>query len=265
MPEGHTVHRIAGEFNKNFAKQRIQISSPQGRFSEEAKLVSGSELLEAQAFGKQMFLSFSNLLEVRIHLGIYGKWQIVKAEKAETIPKGQVRARFISNSHVADLRGPTACEVIDIEQSLSVKSQLGPDPLRPDPNQSEKLRFIQRASSSRTAIGLLLMNQSVIAGVGNVYRAELLFRAGLSPHRPGNKVSQETLLAIWDDAVYLLRFGVKTGIMVTRDELLGKKPIIAERYFVYKRNGLGCRICGKKVVLEEMGGRKLYYCPRCQK
>lgn len=265
MPEGHTVHRIANQFNEHFAAQKLKVTSPQGRFTEDALLVSGKKLQLAQAYGKQMFLQFSNSLQIRIHLGIYGKWQIQKIESAQEIPWGQVRVRFQSSTHVADLRGPTACEVLDQKGVDEVVSKLGPDPLRPDSNQLERIRFIERVGKSKTAIGLLLMNQSVIAGIGNVYRAEILFRQGINPHRPGSALSPERLSNIWSDAVRLLGFGVKKGIMVTRDELLGKSPRFEDRYFVYKRNGLPCRVCGKKVVLEEMGARKLYFCPSCQK
>jgi DNA-formamidopyrimidine glycosylase len=265
LPEGHTVHRIANQFNKYFAEQKLKISSPQGRFAEDARLVSGKKLQLAEAFGKQMVLHFSNALKIRIHLGIYGKWQIQKIESAEEIPRGQVRVRFQSASYIADLRGPTACEVLDQTAVNQVLIKLGPDPLRPDPSQTERLRFIENVTKSKTAIGLLLMNQSVISGIGNVYRAEILFRQGINPHIPGSSLSPEQVSKVWDDAVKLLAFGVKKGIMVTRDELLGKSPQFEDRYFVYKRNGLPCRVCGKKVVLEQMGARKLYFCPKCQK
>lgn len=265
MPEGHTVHRIAGEFRKNFAAQKVSVTSPQGRFAEEASLVSGKKLITAEAFGKQMFLHFSNSLQIRIHLGIYGKWQIQPIAKSQEIPWGQVRARFQSQTFVADLRGPTACEVLDANSAAEVIAKLGPDPLRSDDTGTQRLRFIEKVTGSKSAIGLLLMNQSVIAGIGNVYRAEILFRQRINPHTPGNKLSPEQLSSVWDDAVKLLGFGVKKGIMVTRDEFLGKSPKLEDRYFVYKRNGLPCRVCGRKVVMEEMATRKLYYCPKCQK
>lgn len=265
MPEGHTVHRIAGEFRKNFSDQKLIVSSPQGRFSEDATLVSGKKLVTAEAFGKQMFLHFSNELQIRIHLGIYGKWQIQTKEKAQETPWGQVRVRFESKLFVADLRGPTACEVLDQSNAQAVIAKLGPDPLRSDDSGEERLRFIAKVSGSKTSIGLLLMNQSVIAGIGNVYRAEILFRQGINPHTPGNKLSTSEISNIWGDAVLLLGYGVKKGIMVTRNEYLGKSPKFEDRYFVYKRNGLPCRICGRKIVLEEMAARKLYYCPKCQK
>ena len=212
-----------------------------------------------------MFLLFENQLQLRIHLGIYGKWEFQKPKEADEIPWGQVRARFESSKQIANLRGPTACEVLTFEQVAEVKQKLGPDPIPKDPSGRELERFVSKVQNSGSAISLLLMNQSVIAGVGNVYRAELLFRAGLKPSIPGKMLAEETIARLWLDAAKLMRFGVKQGIMVTRDEYLGKFVDFDERYFVYKRQGQPCRVCGKKVKLEELAGRKLYFCPGCQR
>jgi endonuclease-8 len=214
-----------------------------------------------------MFLLFDNDLTLRIHLGIYGKWnyhQVADLDSKFPEPVGQVRARFTSELSGADLRGPTVCEVITLDEVAQVENRLGPDPLNPNPKNREAERFIERVSKSRTSIGLQLMNQDVIAGIGNVYRAELLFRAGLSPHTPGNSVSREQLQNIWDDSVKLLKVGVLTGVMITRDELFKKRPKKADRYFTYKREGLPCRVCGTNITIELMASRKLYWCTGCQ-
>ncbi|MEN9970031.1 MAG: hypothetical protein RLZZ229_239 [Actinomycetota bacterium] len=264
MPEGHTVHRTANDFNRLFAGTSVNISSPQGRFASQAALIDGKALNQARAIGKQMFLEFENELTLRIHLGIYGKWSFGKIVGDVPEPVGQVRARFIGNGNLADLRGPTVCEVIGAEQVREVEKRLGPDPLNPDVNSLERERFISRVLSSKSPIGLLLMNQDVIAGIGNVYRAEILFRAGISPHLPGSQVSRQQLEEIWRDSVELLRIGVKTGFMITRDELFTKRPNKADRNFVYKREGLPCRKCGTNISIELMASRKLYFCVTCQ-
>ena len=133
MPEGHTVHRTANEFNRLFGDQPLVVESPQGRFAESAKLVSGLRMVEAKAIGKQMFLRFENDLTIRIHLGIYGKWNYHSAANspvdasAGEFPKpvGQVRARFSHQLAAADLRGPTVCEVITAEEVAVVERRLG--------------------------------------------------------------------------------------------------------------------------------------------
>ncbi len=264
MPEGHTVHRTATQFNELFAGEPITVESPQGRFAAGAKSVSGQTLVNARAIGKQMFLEFNNDLTLRIHLGIYGKWSFTSHSGELPEATGQVRARFSNPHALADLRGPTVCEVINRHEVAAVEQRLGPDPLNPNPRGKELERFIQRVSKSKTPIGLALMNQDVISGIGNVYRAEILFRAGISPHTAGSALSVEQLTQLWNDSVKLLRVGVKTGFMITRDELFTKGPSKEDRNFVYKREGLPCRNCGTNISLEIMAARKLYWCVSCQ-
>lgn len=238
------------------------MDSPQGRFASDAKLINNRVLIEAKAIGKQLFLNFDNDLTCRVHLGIYGKWRFVsKADKELT---GQVRARFFTKEFLADLRGPTVCEVIDSKSVKLVEKRLGPDPTNPDPRKKEQARFVERVKNSKSSIGLLLMNQDVVSGIGNVYRAELLFRAGISPHVLGNQLTEEQIRSLWVDAVKLMKVGVATGFMITRDELAKKNPKKADRNYVYKREGENCLRCGSLVAIEIMATRKLYWCPGCQ-
>ena len=214
-----------------------------------------------------MFLKFEGGLNIRIHLGIYGKWsfQTLETDALPPEPVGQVRARFSTATAFADLRGPTICEVIDDGSVKQVAQRLGPDPLNSDRKGQEAERFIDRVSRSATPIGLLLMNQDVIAGIGNVYRAEILFRAGINPHTPGKDLKREQLVEIWRDSVELLKVGVAKGSMITRDALRHKNPTRAEQNWIYKREGQACYRCGSKIAIELMAARKLYWCPGCQK
>ena len=108
------------------------------------------------------------------------------------------------------------------------------------------------------------MDQSVLAGVGNVYRAELLFRAGVNPYTPGNQLAEETVAGIWTDVVDLMPLGVKTGLMLTRDGYLKGRPKKDDRYNVYKREGLPCRNCSQAISIALLQARKLYWCGKCQ-
>ncbi|MGY6496650.1 MAG: Fpg/Nei family DNA glycosylase [Microcella sp.] len=327
MPEGHSVHRIARQFERHFVGEAIAASSPQGRFAEGAALIDGRTMTESRAVGKQLFLEFDEALYLRVHLGIYGAWDFggevardattrasrgrmgqtgMRGAAADTVvgehedslasigaprrtrlrmaehetevaalegfppePVGQVRARLLTERAVADLRGPTACEVIDAAHVQQVIGQLGPDPLVDDPQEGEE-RMVERVRKRRTPIGLLLMDQSVVSGIGNVYRAEILFRARLDPHIPGSQLSDETVRDLWRDWRYLLGVGVDTGQMLTMDDLdeEARKRALrnrADRHWVYKREGLPCRVCGTHIVLELAAARKLYYCPNCQR
>ncbi|RDV46592.1 Fpg/Nei family DNA glycosylase [Leifsonia sp. ku-ls] len=180
-------------------------------------------------------------------------------------PIGQVRVRLLTDTAVADLRGPTACEVLDPAEVDAVIAKLGPDPQVDDGPEAEE-RFVSIVRRKPTSIALLLMDQSVVSGIGNVYRAELLFRARQNPHTPGKQVPEETVRALWRDWVHLLRIGVETGQMMTMDDLdeeSYRKAMASrdDRHWVYKREGLPCRVCGTNIVMEELGGRKLYWCP----
>lgn len=180
-------------------------------------------------------------------------------------PIGAVRVRLLTDSTVADLRGPTACEVLRPEEVQAIIDKLGPDPLVGSPRRGEE-RFVAAVRTKSTPIGLLLMDQAVVSGIGNVYRAELLFRARQNPHTPGKLVPEETVRALWRDWTKLLKLGVKLGQMMTMDGLSKKKYEAAlanreDRHWVYHRTGEPCRVCGTPIVMELAAGRKLYYCP----
>jgi formamidopyrimidine-DNA glycosylase len=183
-------------------------------------------------------------------------------------PIGAVRVRLLTEATCADLRGPTACDVLVAEEVQAVIDRLGPDPLV-DTGRAAADRFTQTVLRKPTPIALLLMDQSVVSGIGNVYRAELLFRARLNPHTPGRQVPEETVRALWKDWSKLLTIGVETGQMLTMDGLRGAALERAlahrsDRHWVYHRTGEPCRVCGTPIRMEELGGRKLYWCPVCQ-
>ena len=183
-------------------------------------------------------------------------------------PVGAVRVRLLTEKTVADLRGPTACEVLDPAAVQTVIDKLGPDPINDSSPEAEE-KFVTAVRKKQSPIGLLLMDQAVISGIGNVYRAEMLFRARLNPHTPGNRVPEETVRALWRDWVYLLQLGVATGQMMTMDDLDNEAYVKAmanrdDRHWVYKREGLPCRVCGTHIVMERMASRKLYWCPKDQ-
>ena len=336
MPEGHSVHRIARQFARNYLGRTVTASSPQGRFVEGASVLSGRTSTQVRAVGKQMFLEFDEAIWLRVHLGMYGAWDFAgeilvdptiaasngrmgqtnqrgtdlsgdadavldeagenslasigaprrarahvrMSEQTRGLPEsdqedewpppviGQVRLRLMTDVTCADLRGPTACALQTAEEMAATIAKLGPDPLVDDLAAAEE-QFVSVVRRKPTSIGLLLMHQSVVSGIGNVYRAELLFRAQLNPHTPGREVRDETVRAIWHDWTRLLAIGVETGQMMTMDDLdaEGYRRAMAhrdDRHWVYQRAGLPCRVCGTEIVLEEMAKRKLYWCPRCQ-
>ena len=270
MPEGHTVRRLALQFQRELAGEKVAVSSPQGWFADGAALLDGEVLERTDAAGKHLFLGFSNGRWMHVHLGLYGKWQFGPTPPPE--PRGALRVRIESAERYADLRGPNQCEVVHRGEVDEIIGRLGPDPLRPARRQdARREEFVRRVRRSRVSIAALLMDQKVVAGVGNVYRAEVLFRAGLDPETPGRDLDEETAGRLWDDLAALLRTGVRQGHIVTTlpaDRPRGARrsgvPARDHRFYVYRRQGEPCRICGAPVQTRELVGRNLFWCPVCQ-
>jgi hypothetical protein len=116
--------------------------------------------------------------------------------------------RLVGSTHWTDLRGPAACDLLTVTEVDAVRARLGPDPLRHD---ADPERAWTRISRSRAPLATLLMDQAVISGIGNIYRAELLFRHRLDPLRPGCKLREDQWAALWSDLVELMHDGVHRG------------------------------------------------------
>ena len=264
MPEGHTLHRLARLHQRRFGRAPVRIGSPQGRFADGATLVDGRVLRKADAYGKHLFHHYDGRRVVHIHLGLYGTFREFLTQDIPD-PVGQVRMRMVGADYGTDLRGPTRCEVIAEAEIADVVARLGPDPLRADADAG--LAFA-RITKSRRPIGALLMDQSVLAGVGNVYRSELLFRHRIDPFRLGVTISAAEFDAMWTDLVALMKVGVRRGkIIVVRPEDDHGAPSYGPgrpRTYVYRRGGEPCRLCGTEVRAVELEGRTLFWCPTCQ-
>lgn len=270
MPEGHTLHRLADELTATFGGRVVRAGSPQGRFADSAALVDGKVLVGAEAWGKQLFIGFPDERFVHVHLGLYGQFDVHAGVDEVPAPVGQVRLRLVGERAYADLRGATTCALVTREQRDAVVARSGPDPLRDD---ADPDRAWQRIRRSRAPIGGLLMDQSVLAGVGNVYRAEVLFRHRIDPMRPGTTLRVGQWRAMWDDLVDLMHEGVRTGRIDTvrpehTPEAMGRPPRKDDHggeVYVYRRTGQPCLVCGAAIRTTELQARNLFWCPRCQR
>lgn len=268
MPEGHTLHRLADEIGERFGGDVVRFSSPQGRFAAESKAIDGRVLVAAEAWGKHLLLDVDDELWVHVHLGIYGRFTF--GEPPVPAAVGQVRLRMVGPRSWTDLRGPNTCHLLDAAQRDVLLARLGPDPLRDD---ADPERAWARISRSRTPIATLLMDQSVVAGVGNIYRAEVLFRHGVDPMLPGKDVSHTLWTALWEDLRLLMKDGVRVGRIDTvrpehDPEVAGRAPRVDRHggeVYVYRRAGQPCLVCGSQVRMETVGSRNLFWCPKCQR
>lgn len=262
MPEGHTIHRLARDVNKTLRPGRITATSPQGRFAQEAAELDGKELRSAKAWGKHLFLDFNDAPLLHIHLGLIGKLRSKPANDPEV---GEIRLRMASETTLWDLTGPMICALIDPTDVDRITAKLGPDPLRRDGHVDDFAQLMQRRSIPLAAA---LLDQNVIAGIGNVYRSEFCYLAGIDPNTAANALSDDQILELWDMASSQLRQGVRLNRIVTRDpdEVGVSAGRIGDddRLYVYKRDGLPCHRCGDEIRLVEIAKRKAWFCPTCQ-
>jgi endonuclease-8 len=292
MPEGNEIHRWAERHTAAFAGRPVKVDGPQGRFTD-AAVIHGRKLTRVMAVGKHLGYDFGKDRILHVHLGLQGDF----TEGSGPLPevRGALRLRMwnaqavkrpaepgVSKRHGwyseddgsgnldpekiawVELRGPMDCSVFTQEMWEKLLKRLGPDPLNGDGPEMA----IAKIRKSRKPIGALLMDQTVMAGIGNIYRAELLFRAKLNPFTPGNQVEEKLIRSIWEDAYVLMKAGMIDRRIVTtkpshRPHAEGS-ALKEEAHYVYRRQGRPCFICGTNILTKVMAGRNLFLCPTCQ-
>lgn len=276
MPEGHTIHRLARDLKRSLAGAPVVASSPQGRFANSAALLDGQQLARAEAWGKDLFVHWEAGEILHIHLGLIGKFRPSPAPGPA--PRDTIRLRLEGGGRegggaqvegrdvgdeVWDLTGPMTCRLITRREQREVTAKLGADPLRRSPDvTTARKRFL----ATKRPVAAALLDQRIIAGIGNVYRAELLFRAGIHPEVPSNELSEADFDSLWMDTVNLLRIGVRyNAIITTEPEEIGRslgRMKRDDRLYAYKQQR--CRRCGTEIAIAEVAGRNCYFCPTCQ-
>ena len=292
MPEGNEIHRWAERHEAAFGGKTVRVDGPQGRFTDSA-VIDGRKLERVMALGKHLGYDFGKDRILHVHLGLQGDF----TEGSGPLPevRGALRLRMWNAAAVkkpagpdaskphrwyseddgtdnlapekiawVELRGPMDCSIYSGEMWRRLLERLGPDPLNGD----GAGKFVERVEKSRKTIGELLMDQSVAAGVGNILRAELLYRARQSPFTPGREVEVGTLRSIWKDAGVLMKAAmVDRRIVTTRPKDRPHKKgqaLKEEAHYVYRRQGRPCFVCGTKILTKVMAGRNLFWCPVCQ-
>lgn len=258
MPEGHTLHKAARKQRPLLVGHVLHASSPQGRFLDAADL-DGARVTEIDAYGKHLLYRFERRRRPRflhVHLGLAGRFEYFKSPPPT--PRSSVRLRLVGPTHTLDLRGPLICELVD--DPTPIIDQLGPDPIRA---RTSPARFAKRLARSRIPIGAMLLDQSVIAGVGNVYRAELIYLAQIDPRRPSNQLTPDEVATLWKLARELLRAGVTDGRILTARYGGALAPLYPkQRTFAYKQRT--CARCRGPIDHVKLAGRPCFFCPRCQ-
>lgn len=263
MPEGHTIHRAARDHTAALVGEPLRVSSPQGRFEVDA-LLRGQErvaLLRVEAYGKHLFYVFERGRTVHVHLGLFGKFYRRKSPPPP--PRETTRMRLEGSKVTIDLVGPTACAVLSKKEKDAIIARIGPDPLRAG---ASPRPFYDHVARSKAPIGAVLLDQSVLAGVGNVYRAEVLHMLRIHPSTPARALEPKTIRAMWKLLVGLLARGVEEKRIVTTQGLklaVPRKRILrGEALHVYGRST--CRSCSGEVQRFMQRARTAYVCAKCQ-
>jgi endonuclease-8 len=292
MPEGNEIHRWAERHATAFAGKPVRVDGPQGRFTD-SDLIDGRKLERVMAVGKHLGYDFGKDRILHVHLGLQGDftegsgplpevkgalrlrmWNAAAVKRA-ALPGGSKPHRWYSEDDGTDnlapetiawveLRGPMDCSVYSQEKWERLLKRLGPDPLNGDGAEE----FVAKIRKSKKPIAALLMDQTVAAGVGNIFRAELLYRARLNPFTAGKDVEEKVLRSIWKDAGVLMKAAMTDRRIVTtkpsdRPHKRGK-ALKEEAHYVYRQQGRPCFVCGTNVLTKEMAGRNLFWCPVCQ-
>jgi endonuclease-8 len=264
MPEGNTIHRLARQHTKDFGGRIVRARSPQGRFAREACRLDRRGFLRAEAHGKHLFHLWEGGRIVHVHLGMAGDFY--RFEEPAPRPRSTVRLRLEASPVTIDLIGPPTCELITEKKRREILARLGPDPLREDAD-SQAVRGALERRRDRP-IGDALLDQRIIAGVGNIYRNEALFLTGIHPLRPSGRLSGEDWLTLWQTLRSLMRRGVAEGTVTVDASEQPHPRALAERaadgddFYVYGKTI--CRRCGSKLRELPLSGRRMFACPKCQ-
>jgi endonuclease VIII len=266
VPEGNTIHRLARQHQRDFAGRRVAVSSPQGRFAREAKRLDGRRFLRAEAYGKHLFHHWSGGLVVHIHLGMAGWfYRYTSARKPIPEPKPTVRMRLQTRDVTTDLIGPPTSELIPEFARRALLARLGPDVLREDFDPERALANLRRRP--RRTVGDALLDQTVLSGVGNIYRAEALFLEGIHPLRPAERVTDAEWDGLWRTLRRLMRRGViqsaiRTVLSGEPASPIAERPVDRDDFYVYQAEA--CRRCGSPIQEFPLSARRMFACPRCQ-
>ncbi len=269
MVEGHSVHRVASMHRKRLVGKAFTAWSPNGRFTEGANAINGKVFSRIEAVGKNLFAFFDGdesgnngkgvePIVMHVHFGMAGNWAVYMNETAPE-PTKTNRLRLEYPGIVADLSAMTV-QHGGIELYNEKRSKLGEDPLRKD---ADPERLWSRVQKSSKSIGALIMDQSYFTGPGNIYRAEICFKAGIHPNRLGNTLLREEFDKVWYHTKDLLERGYSTGSILTVDPeeaiALGKPRM---RRYIY--NTANCPRCSLSIKSWQIASRTCYACPKCQ-
>jgi endonuclease-8 len=262
MPEGDTLHRTAHTLNRVLGKQtltRVRSSVPDIAQAE----LAGHVVEEVTALGKNLLVRFDDGRVLHTHLKMRGSWHVYRPGERWQRPEHQARVVLeVSDALAVCFAAPTVrLLAANAAAADAYLTGLGPD-LIPD-QFDEAEAVIGLAVLAELPIGQAVMTQTALSGIGNIYKSETLFLCKINPFLTVAQLGTAALTQIVRTARDLLRKNARPESVQRTTTTPSSNP---GQYWVYKRSGRACRVCGELVCMQRQGElhRSTYYCPACQ-
>lgn len=259
VPEGDTLHRVASRIASQICGKQIIAARANAELTRAPEL-AGHTLQSAQARGKHLLLAVDNGITVHSHLGMTGSWHIYPRGERWRKPPQRAALALRFDSHDLVCFSP---KLIKLESDTGIRrstplGRLGPDLLADSFDEDIALRRLRR--HNQLPIGEALMNQQLVAGIGNVYKSEILFINRLNPFKSVAEFDDDTLRQCLQSSRRFMRRNLEGLRRKFRGSTQG------DRLWVYRRRGLGCLECSTLIAMRRQGdaARSTYFCPQCQ-
>jgi endonuclease VIII len=266
VPEGDTIARAAAAMHRALAGRVVTAFSTGlallARVDDDTP-IAGRTIDRCRSVGKHLLIEFSNDLVLRTHMRMSGSWHLYRPGERWQRPARSARIQIDTDEWVAVAFDVPVAEFVregDLRRHRPLAT-LGPD--LADPAFDRDAAHARVTAAGDRAIGDVLLDQRVVAGIGNVLRSETLFVAGVHPETPAARLGAETTARLIDVAARLLQRNAR-GDYVMRNTTGRRAP--GQELWVYQRTGEPCRRCGTAVVSAARGleARRVYWCPTCQ-
>ncbi len=259
MPEGDTVCRVAGQLRQVLDGRHVTTVAGSDQLPG-ADVLQGCVVTAIESRGKHLLIHSDGNTVVHSHLGMQGAWHVYRLQQSWKKPQSQAALALTTERHCVVCFRPKTIELLTGQQLRRHVwlNRLGPDLLGPPFDRQHVIDRFRRRNAD--PVGDVVMDQSVVCGIGNVYKSEILFLEGINPLDSVSDLSDEQLMAVTDAAVRLLRRNLTGKNRRTRFRPTG--PSV----WVYGRSGELCLKCGAAVRMVRQGGlaRSTYFCPQCQ-
>jgi endonuclease-8 len=262
VPEGDTIHRAAASLRAALRDGPITAFEAPGVAGPRPR--PGETIDRIQARGKHLLMHFSGGATLHTHLGMTGSWRLEPRAPRRTPAKGNPATPARRTALVETPRAAAFCRsapTIELLDDAALRRHpmlvaLGPDLCLADPDLDEVLRRLEDLDGS-TPIGVALLDQRVAAGIGNVYRSEVLWACAIDPAAPTGSIRDDTRRTLFTTASDLLRRNLQGW----------PRRTTAHGLAVYDRAGRTCRRCGTTIVVRRLGeqARTVFWCPGCQR